>query len=64
MRPECLNAPRVYPDEPAEFLTMKNDALIRRFSPGTTLALVLALAGCTVGSDYVRPDIEIGRAHV
>ncbi len=59
MRPECLNAPRVYPDEPAEFLTMKNDALIRRFSPGASLSLVLALAGCAVGPDYVRPDIAV-----
>ena len=38
---------------------MKNDALIRRFSPGATLILVLALAGCTVGPDYVRPDIAV-----
>lgn len=44
---------------------MKNDALIRRFScfsrfsPGAVLALVLALAGCAVGPDYVRPDIAV-----
>ena len=44
---------------------MKNDALIRRFScfsrfpPGAALALVLALAGCAVGPDYVRPDIAV-----
>ena len=38
---------------------MKNDALIRRFSPGAMLSLVLALAGCAVGPDYVRPDIAV-----
>ncbi|MFA9949176.1 efflux transporter outer membrane subunit [Dentiradicibacter hellwigii] len=38
---------------------MKNDALIRRFSPGASLSLVLALAGCAVGPDYVRPDIAV-----
>ena len=38
---------------------MKNNALIRRFSPGATLPLVLALAGCAVGPDYVRPDIAV-----
>lgn len=46
---------------------MKNDALIRRFScfsrfsrcAGPVLTLVLALAGCTVGPDYVRPDLAV-----